>query len=424
MNIPGANNLWSANSFDTLIKVTQPGTYWVRVNIGECITTDTIHVWFQSLPVFSLGNDTTVCINQPLLLSASNNPSGVSYLWSTGLTSSTISINNPGAHWLQISDNSFGCMYRDSISVQFKSLPNYSLGPDTSLCQGNNLSLNAAVSGATNYLWSTGSTSSSINTTQTGVYWADVTKDQCTYRDSISVVFKPLPVVNFGKDTTLCENQTLLLDAGNSGSQYLWQNNSNTQSYNVSSPGQYFVKVSKDDCSLADTIKVQYEMKPVFSLGPDFGICEGQSILLKPIVQSISGIDYLWQNGSTSSSLAVTQPGLYTLDVSNYCGTKTDMINVVKGVCQLYVPTAFSPNGDGRNDIFKAEYGENITEFQLQIYNRWGQRIFESKNISTGWNGRFNGALQPNGAYVWIIKYKTLNDPKENLLKGTMMLFR
>jgi gliding motility-associated-like protein len=165
-------------------------------------------------------------------------------------------------------------------------------------------------------------------------------------------------------------------------------------------------------------------MKPVFSLGPDFGICEGQSILLQPIVQSTSGIDYLWQNGSTSSSLAVTQPGLYTLDVSNYCGTKTDMINVVKGVCQLYVPTAFSPNGDGRNDIFKAEYGENITEFQLQIYNRWGQRIFQSKNISTGWNGRFNGALQPNGAYVWIIKYKTLNDPKENLLKGTMMLFR
>ena len=169
----------------------------------------------------------------------------------------------------------------------------------------------------------------------------------------------------------------LLLNAGNTGAQYLWQDNSTSQSFTVTAPGQYFVKVVKDACSSSDTIKVQYDLKPVFTLGPDLGICDGQSILLHPAIQSSSTIQYLWQNGSSSSSFNVTQVGQYTLDVSNYCGTASDAINIIKGVCKLYVPSAFSPNDDGHNDIFKAEYGENVVEFQLEIYNRWGQRIFQ-----------------------------------------------
>lgn len=424
MTIPGGNNLWGNNSRDTVLRVTTPGTYWVRVNIGDCFTSDTITVSFKSWPAFSLGNDTIICSNQVLQLSPNTNLQGISYLWSNGANSPAITVNNAGDYWLSIRDNTYGCQYADSIGVQFKSLPNYSLGNDLSICEGNTVSLNAAVTGATNYLWSTGNTSSDIGVTQSGIYWADVTKDQCTYRDSISVVFKLLPVVNFGKDTTLCEGQALLLDAGNPGSQYQWQNNSTSQSFNVTLPGQYYVSVTKEGCPWADTIKIQYDLKPVFTLGADFGICEGQTTLLQPTVQSSSTINFLWQNGSTTSSFQVTQTGIYTLDISNHCGSKRDEVTVSKGVCKLYVPTAFSPNGDGLNDVFRAEYGENVTAFALEIFNRWGQRIFNSKTISSGWNGKLNGVIQPGGAYAWLIKYKTLDGPNEVLLKGTMMLIR
>lgn len=424
MQIPNSSNLWNNNTIDMILKVTHPGNYWVRVKIGECIASDTIHVSFQSLPVFSLGNDTTVCISQSLLLAPIINPANVSYLWSSGASGNSIIVNTAGQYWLKIMNNQYGCQYSDTITVQFKTLPNYSLGVDTSLCEGNLLALNALVNGASNYLWNTGSSSPNINVAQSGTYWADVTKDQCTYRDSIAVIFKPLPIVNFGGDTTLCEDNSLVLDAGNPGSQYFWQNNSSGQQFNVTSSGQYFVKVTKDGCSSSDTIKVKYDLKPVFTLGPDFGICDGQTILLQPTIQSSSAFQLLWQNGSNAFSFAVTQLGVYSLDVSNYCGSSSDVVNVTKGVCKLYIPSAFTPNGDGKNDIFKAEYGENVTSFNLEIYNRWGQRIFQSRKISDGWDGRLSGTLQPTGVYVWIVIYKELNNTNENVLKGTVTLIR
>jgi gliding motility-associated-like protein len=424
MEIPGGNNLWSNNSRDTIMNVSASGIYWVRVNIGDCYTMDSINVSVQSLPVFNLGDDTTICSNQSLLLTINNSPSNVSCLWSSGSTSSSTVINAPGQYWLRIQDNQFGCRYSDTITVQFKAMPNYSLGRDTALCVGSILPLNASLAGASAYLWNTGETTPTASVTQTGTYWADVTKDQCTYRDSISVLFKPLPTVNLGSDTTLCEDNLFTLDAANSGALYLWQNGSLSSSLVVTQPGQYFVKVTKDGCSTADTISVEYDLKPVFTLGSDFGICNGQSVLLQPTIQSSSAVLYLWQNGSSNSSLVVTQPGQYTLAVSNYCGTRSDDIKVAQGVCRLYIPSAFSPNGDGINDVFKAEYGENVTSFQLEIYNRWGQKIFQSKNISDGWDGTFNGTLQPTGLYIWIIRHKETNNIKENLLKGTVTLIR
>jgi gliding motility-associated-like protein len=424
MQIPDGNNLWSDNSRDTVFKVTSAGTYWVRVNIGDCFTTDTITVNMKPLPVFSLGDDITVCNNQSVSLASSNNPPGASYIWSTGSGNPSITVNTPGLYWLKLLESQYGCHYSDSIKVQFKTLPNYSLGADTSLCEGSILTLNASVSGASDYLWASGDISSTITISQSGIYWADVTKDQCTYRDSIEVDFNPLPIVKFGNDTTLCVGNTLVLNAGNTGSQYSWQNNSVAQNFTITSPGEYFVKVTLDACSASDTINILYNEKPVFTLGPDFGVCEGQPVLLRPEVESSSSIEYLWQNGSSGSSFAVTQTGQYSLDVTNYCGTTSDVVNVEKGVCKLYIPSAFSPNADGLNDIFKAEHGENVIEFQLEIYNRWGQKVFQSKSINTGWDGKRNEILQPNGVYIWTIRFRNTNDLTDKLLKGTVVLIR
>ncbi|MEI9807842.1 MAG: hypothetical protein WDO16_08165 [Bacteroidota bacterium] len=83
---------------------------------------------------------------------------------------------------------------------------------------------------------------------------------------------------------------------------------------------------------------------PRFSGGADFGICDGQAILLQPVIESSSTVSYLWQNSSTASTFPITQPNTYKLDVSNYCGSTTDEVTVSEGVCKLYVPTAFSPN--------------------------------------------------------------------------------
>jgi gliding motility-associated-like protein len=424
MSIPNANFTWSNNSLDTVIRVTQSGTYWVRVNIGECVASDTVNVIVRPLPAFTLGNDTLICANQPLTLSPNPNPPNVAYLWNTGAATASISAGLPGTYWLRATENGYGCTYRDTISIQFRPLPNYSLGADTALCEKDILTLNATVSGAAGYLWNTGAATPAINVMQSGIYWADVTKDQCVYRDSINVLFKPLPLVTLGSDTTICEDQTHQLNAGNPGSQYQWQDNSASQTFLVSSPGRYWVIVTNNGCVSEDTINIKYDQKPVFSLGRDTGICENMTVMLQPAVQNPQGVNYLWSNGTTSPAFAVTQTGTYILAVSNYCGTKYDTILISKGVCKIYVPTGFTPNNDGLNDVFRARFGENITDFNLQVYNRWGQIIFETKDIRKGWDGNIQGLQQPNGVYVWMIRYKTVTDSREQLLKGTLTLIR
>lgn len=425
MNIANSGNLWSTGSRDTVIKVTESGKYWVRTNIGDCVASDTINVTVRPLPAFSLGKDTIICANQPITLSPTPNPPGVTYNWNTGSAASSINTGTDGLYWLQVTENGYGCKYRDSINIQFKTLPGFSLGKDTSICETQTVSLNAAVPNASGYLWNTGEITPMITASQDGIYWADVSKDGCIYRDSIRLTVKLLPVVHLGSDTTLCEDIMLRLDAGNPGSLYLWQDNSKLQTFNVAKPARYFVKVTLNGCAVSDTIKIDYNYKPIFTLGSDLPVCDGQTLQLVPkIKNNTTGISYLWSTGATTTSIPVSSPGTYSLELTNNCGSRTDELNVYKGVCKLYVPSAFTPNNDGKNDVFRAMYGENVTSYSMEIYNRWGQRVFQTGKITEGWDGRVNGTLQATATYIWVIRYKAINEPGEKILKGTVNLLR
>lgn len=229
------------------------------------------------------------------------------------------------------------------------------------------------------------------------------------------------PVVNLGNDKVLCEGETLLLDATNSNATYVWQDNSTASSYLVKQPGIYYVTVSRAGCSVKDTVNISYNLKPSFTLGPDQFICGGMTITLNP---QLSNVSYLWQDGTRTPSYTVVQPGLYYLTADNTCGSRTDSIYIIKGVCKLYIPTAFTPNGDGRNDLFKASFGENITEYSLQVFNRYGEIVFTSKDKNIGWDGVYKNKNLPSGSYVWIINYRTSTDNTVQQLKGSVLLLR
>ncbi len=415
------SHAWNGTSYnaDSLL-VTQSGTYWVTaINGGSCSAADTINVTFNPSPLFTLGNDTTICGGTSLNLAPLPSQSNVSYLWSTNNTNASINVINPGDYWLKLTSTTNGCKWQDTINVSFKTLSNYNLGPDKSICEGDTIVLNATVPGASGYMWNTGATSAVIKIFQAGIYWCDVNKDGCLYRDSATLTVMPLPLVNLGNDATLCEGNTLLLDATNPGSTYLWQDRSTAGTYLVKQKGKYYVTVNRAGCFARDSITVNYILKPAFNLGPDRSICNGMYITLDP---GLSSVNYLWQDGSTVSSYTVSQPGLYYLTATNNCGDAKDSILIKKGACKLYIPSAFSPNGV--NKIFKAKYGENVSEFHLQVFNRYGQIVFESKDINLGWDGLYRGIPQPQGNYVWLIDYTEIGKPGKQLLKGSVFLIR
>ncbi|RYG02131.1 MAG: gliding motility-associated C-terminal domain-containing protein, partial [Chitinophagaceae bacterium] len=133
------------------------------------------------------------------------------------------------------------------------------------------------------------------------------------------------------------------------------------------------------------------------SLGPDRSICIGDTILLSA---NISG-KFEWQDGSTGNNFIVSKPGTYWLEVTTPCGTSRDEVMISESSCVTAFPSGFTPNGDGKNDVFRMVNPGNPQSFLLQIYNRWGQKVFETTDAYKGWNGRTNGHDPSPGTYVY-----------------------
>jgi gliding motility-associated-like protein len=125
------------------------------------------------------------------------------------------------------------------------------------------------------------------------------------------------------------------------------------------------------------------------------------------LVAKVSGAsNYTWQDGTHNAGFTVTGPGSYWVRVEVESCTKSDSIQITTCPKNLYfyMPTAFSPNGDGLNDVFRP-VGNEIVEFLMLVYDRWGQLVFETQDFEKGWDGTFKGALCEPGVYSYILTY-------------------
>ena len=414
---PGATYLWQDNSTQEKFVVNQPGLYWAQVTSNSCSVRDSIRINYKALPILNLGIDTAICGNQSLLLNAAH-PTIESYTWQDNSKRATFLATQSGTYSVNVKGMN-GCINRDTIKISAQPLPVFSLGSDTVLCETNSMLLSVNLSDAT-YLWNSGSTAGSVLISRPGVYWLDASQNGCSKRDSIMIGYKPMPTVSLGNDTTLCEGSMLLLNAGNPGGNYLWQDQSKNPVLRVTTPGLYNVLVNADGCIRKDSIVVTYLYKPVFTLGNDTSICKGQSITLRPNILNVS---YTWQNGSTAPDYTITAPGTYRLTAQNICGSTSKAIIVSRGICNLYMPNAFTPNRDGLNDLFRVKDPSFIKVFEMTIYNRYGQMVYKSNNPNMGWDGTFKREDQPQGIYVWQIYLVNL-DNETQYAKGSILLLR
>lgn len=297
------------------------------------------------------------------------------------------------------------------------------LGNDTAICDKSTYIIAPQVAGATSFLWQDGSTLPTYTASSAGLIWVQVSNSTngCILRDTIIITTKPLPSFDLGSDTSLCSGKTLLLSAYSPGSQYIWGDNSINPTLLVNNPGIYWVQATLNGCIKKDTIHISSLTNPQFTLGPDQYLCPGLSLFLTP---GLSNVIYRWQDGNTLGNYQVNTPGLYYVDVTNTCGTTRDSINILIGNCTVRVPSAFTPNNDGLNDQFRVFGTQLISEFDLKIFDRYGQLIFQSLNKNSYWNGTFNGVEAVSGVYVYLLTYKSLGSQDKNILKGTILLIR
>jgi gliding motility-associated-like protein len=160
-----------------------------------------------------------------------------------------------------------------------------------------------------------------------------------------------------------------------------------------------------------------------FSIGRDTTLCRGETLLLNA---SIPHCTYVWQDNSTNPTLTVTKEGLYWVMVTDTCGTtKKDTINIQykKCNCNIQLPNAFTPNNDSKNDKFPPALDCEFEQYNLKIFNRWGELVFQSSNSTKLWDGSYKGDLQVTGVYVYLLAYKLATGDKK-LLSGTITLIR
>jgi gliding motility-associated-like protein len=155
-------------------------------------------------------------------------------------------------------------------------------------------------------------------------------------------------------------------------------------------------------------------------------LCTQEEVTLTPQLARNVPTTYLWSTGETSAFITVTGPGEYIVEAIQGNCVLIDSLEVKGSISggALYVPNTFTPGPDYLNDIFYAE-GEAILEFHMQIFDRWGERIFESYKQSEGWDGTYKGKPVPLDTYVWIIDYASDCNGETTMRKsGTVTALR
>lgn len=402
---------WNTAETTTGITVSESGIYSVTVtSIEGCLDSDEIEVTVHDLPVVDLGTDPGLCEGDVYELDAQN-PGG-DYLWSDNSGLQTLEVNETGTYSVIVTDE-FQCEGEDEIQLTFYENPVLNLPETYTMCEDEFLVLDAENPGST-YNWSNDAVTQQISVNQEGLYTVEVTNvNNCSSSDQTFLTIATYPVVDLGGDAAYCETETHTLDAGNPGLNFNWNTSEVSQTIDITTSGIYSVTVDNDYCFTSDAVSIVFNPLPIDQLGADTTLCFEQPPYEFIVNAGNNGSSYGWSDGSTGQSFSASGPGLYTVEVTTAFDCTNTFDIELSELCAgtIYLPNSFTPNNDGVNDVFRA-VGDNVVNFEMEIWNRWGELVFKSTDINTFWNGSHeNGDYYVDAeVYTYVIRYTYLMD--------------
>jgi gliding motility-associated-like protein len=286
-----------------------------------------------------------------------------------------------------------GCSATVAIVVEDIVPPPINLGLDREMCLGDSVLLSAGFP----VEWQGGDFSTDYMAHEEGDYVARSYLNGCFNADTISVNVVEPPNLNLPFDTTLCQGNNLILQAYFTG---VWNTGEVDNALVVDQPGTYTIAVTQGPCVVQDSVVVNMLQLPFVSIGEYDRYCDGESYELT--AEAENSDYYSWSTGDSTSSIVVEESMEVNVTVGNVCGTSTSSVEIVFEDCSafIYMPTSFTPNGDGINDEYWP-IASNVKSFELSVYDRWGRTVFQSNSIDDPWlgntlDGRY---FVPNGQY-------------------------
>lgn len=459
------NNLmtfsWTPNVSATntaIVYPTTPTTYAVSTtNAFGCTSADTVTVNIRSLTIVSATPTTdTICQGSNIYLAVDSTASGTiwPYVWvannnpftpgsSAGIV---IPINNSDTVAV-IAHDVYGCADTISYYITAHTLPSSAFTFSSDLCVGerDTLKYTGNVDTTLGYpnsyiVWSNNGNAINnmpfqnwnlpIHPTIGGVYSYNV-----VVVDSLGcwsttthtvIVHSPDKPYIYGLDS-LCSTDSVLLWVSPTNYQYVWSTGATTDSIFVHTSGTYKVHmINQWGCIDSTAKKIVYYAPPIANAGRDTTILVGNPVTLSGL-NSIGAAFYEWSVSANTDTVTIwpsSDTTIRLLVVNSHGCYNYDSVTIHVVQCKFpIVPNAFSPNGDGMDDVFKILNKEDFATLNgLHIFNRWGQEVYNTNIKSEGWDGKFQGIDQPIGTYIYFIS--TTCNSTQFQTKGSLTLIR
>jgi gliding motility-associated-like protein len=451
-SVDGGTTWQPANSFNV-----QAGNYTVTLkDANSCTTTTTVTVTEPAVLTATAlttnatcngGNDGTITVT------ANGGNGSFDYSIDNGVNWQTNSSFNlaPGNYTVLVKD-ALNCTVSVNAVVGLTNDLTYTPQTDVTICESKSTQLNL-VSNGLQYDWTPATGLSAVNIpnpvaspTVTTQYIVNVTLGRCSAKDTVMVNVNAAPVPNAGPDIFICYGQSATLQ-GSGGTVYKWTPSTflnNTSSPNaVSTPDTditYVLSILSDanGCAGLVTDSVHIDVTPplqVLTYPADTIGYPGDQFQLLAVPSDPDATNFIWTPSVGLSNAQIANPVvtigsigtdvLYKVVASTVAGCKGEAfvnVRVYKGP-DIYVPTGFTPNGDGKNDKF-TPFPVGMKSYNyFRVFNRWGQVVYQTKKLNDGWDGTIGGQLQPDGIYVWMIEGLTKDD-RIITKKGTVMLIK
>lgn len=373
-------------------------------------------------------SDTEICGGESVQV---NLPTGLNYTWTPNVGITNPSVHNPllspstsTLYTVTITDNC-GRTSTDNIQIDVKSPPQ--LDDQTNIICVDGTTILALNETYPDYLWSDGSTESTLLVDAVGTYWVEVGNECGIERVNFEVELS-IPEINLNHIEEVYCNTAPTIDLSN-GIYELDGNPVVSLNFAELPTGTYTLTYTFIDpnTTCSNTVSKDFEvLEGVAPIINESQICSfsGETLLL----DAGEGNNYFWYEQevpemplSFSRYLEIAEAGVYLVSLVNDSGCETENTFNVSEFCEplIFFPEAFSPNGDGINDLFRV-FGKHFNKYQIQIFNRWGEVVYFSENPEHTWDGTYRQKILPSGAYVYEVQYKPL--PEGELIKETRYL--
>ncbi|MFY0672495.1 MAG: gliding motility-associated C-terminal domain-containing protein [Bacteroidia bacterium] len=418
----GSEILWNTGSTDSVIYATKNGWYKVEIiNPTGCYSRDSAYVEiYDNKPI----GDTAICYDQVLSVDLTHLP----FTYNGNETSQNLEwykdgreltdlkrvpralLSESGQYILNytLADMSFDpnlwCNVSDTFNLLIDSIAQAFAISDTTLCNISEYELRLE-SGFDSIAWSNGGNSQSkIIYKPFGMYSAKVHRNGCVLDDTITIEADDI-AYTFNGDSLICDGKEAKILVNGGFENAVWSDSIESNEIIVRKQGVYTVLLSNDLCAVRDSFVLNFYEDDVLNLSAyDTTLCKGDSL---EFVRN-SGVSWELDESPTPDIFYLNKDGNYLLVLYGNCDVKSAnfKIEIEENCDQLFIPNAFTPNNQGvdENESFRV-YGKKPVDFALYIFNRNGQRVFQTVNFNESWDGTINGEAAPMQPYYCVIEY-------------------